>query len=180
MEEIWKDIEGFEGLYQVSNTGKVKSFAISKLHYWQNEHLMKPVLRNGYYYVYLCHKRENGIKRGKHYLVHRLVAKAFVDNPFPNEYKYVNHKDENKVNNNAHNLEWCDIKYNNSYGTCKLRRNIAHGRKIEQLSLDGVPIAMYYSLSIASEITGVYKRSINNCCNGVYKQAGGYKWRYVE
>jgi hypothetical protein len=179
MKEVWKDVEGFEGLYQVSNIGRIKSFVKSN-RYHDAERILNPTIRNGYKYVFLCNNRKNRTTKGKHYLVHRLVAKAFVINPKPDDFCYVNHKDENKLNNRFDNLEWCDIKYNNTYGTGSLRQSISLGRHVEQITSSGIPIARYYSLSIASELTGINKHSIERCCNNERKHAGGFAWRYVE
>ena len=114
MEEIWKDIKGFEGLYQVSNLGNIKSLDryMCRSH---NEGLTIkgkiriPQLVKGYYQIVLC---KDGINF--QYKVHRLVAEAFILNP--NNYPCINHKDENPVNNKVENLEWCTHKYNNNYG----------------------------------------------------------------
>lgn len=103
--EIWKDIEGYGGLYQVSNTGLVKRMYSKTYKY---PRLLKQSERSGYLCVDLS---KDGFSKTKS--VHRLVAEAFVSNP--QKYKIVNHKDENKKNNNADNLEWCDIKYNSLY-----------------------------------------------------------------
>ena len=102
--EIWKDCKGYEGKYQVSNFGRV----------WNanNQRYLKPwISKGGYYLVNLISK--NG--KIKHESIHRLVAIAFIDNPC--NYPQVNHKDEDKTNNRVDNLEWCDSKYNNNYGT---------------------------------------------------------------
>ncbi len=101
MEEIWKDIEGFEGEYMISNLGRVKSLK-------SNIILRQFEYRGGYLEVHL---RKPKIK--VHKKVHRLVAEAFLANP--NHYKEVNHKDENKQNNMVNNLEWCSRSYNNTY-----------------------------------------------------------------
>ena len=109
---IWKDIPGYEGLYQVSNTGQVRS-----LNYRQTgktKILKQHTDKNGYKKVGLS---KNG--KVKTYAVHRLVAKAFISNP--NNLPYVNHKDENPSNNAVWNLEWCDCSYNTSYGTSRER-----------------------------------------------------------
>ena len=104
MDEIWKDIENYNGDYQVSNLGRVKSFAIG-------ERILKPTDNGkGYLIVGLSCKAH----RKNHY-VHRLVAFAFIDNP--NEYSEINHKDENIQNNSYENLEWCSRKYNCNYGS---------------------------------------------------------------
>ena len=103
MEEIWKDIKGYEGLYQVSNIGRVRSL--------KND-ILKPFIckGDGHYYVGLY--REGICKR---YAVHRLVADTFIPNP--NNLLCVNHIDEVKTNNIVSNLEWCTYRYNNRYGT---------------------------------------------------------------
>ena len=115
--EIWKDIEGYEGLYQVSNTGKVKSFRGNK------EKILKAtVMPHNYRRVQLS---KDGKNRG--FFVHRLVAKAFIPNP--DNLPIINHKDEDPSNNNMENLEWCTYKYNSNYGTSKQR--ISRGNRKE-------------------------------------------------
>lgn len=122
MNEIWKDIKDFEGLYQVSNFGRVKSFS-------RGEHLLRLSGGRKYIQVILC-------KEGKTYarLVHRLVAEAFISNS--NNLPCINHKDENPKNNRADNLEWCSYQYNNVYNgrleKCKSKiSNTLKGRKRE-------------------------------------------------
>lgn len=114
MTEIWKDIVGYEGLYQVSNLGNVKRLKGYKGRgkgYIVEEHLIQPSINSrGYQNVVLC---KNG--KTKTFSMHRLVAIAFLDNS--DNLPQVNHKDENKLNNCVDNLEWCDSKYNNNYGT---------------------------------------------------------------
>lgn len=129
IEEIWRPIEGYEGLYEVSNTGKVRSLdryvknghSSYKLH--KGKVLSPAKDKNGYLKVNLSCNGKNNIIR-----VHRLVAQAFIEN-FDN-LPEINHKDEDKTNNNVTNLEWCDRKYNNNYGT-KIERqkktNIQNG-----------------------------------------------------
>ena len=102
-EEIFKDIEGYEGLYKVSNMGNVKS-----LKYGKERILKAGKNRGGYLYVFLY---KDG--KAKNYTVHKLVGNAFLSNP--QGYKELNHKDEDKTNNNADNLEWCSRSYNCSY-----------------------------------------------------------------
>lgn len=107
--EEWKDIKGYEGIYQISNKGRVKSLGNNKT---RKEKILKPKpANNGYIRVYLCRKGE----KPKPFLVHRLVAEHFILNP--DNLPVVNHKDENKLNNNVENLEWCSVEYNNKYGT---------------------------------------------------------------
>ena len=108
--EIWKDIDGYEGLYQVSNLGRVKS-----LHHNKEKILKGSYNSKGYYFVKLC---KNGIS--KSIFVHRLVAQEFIPNP--DNLPIVNHKDENPRNNNVDNLEWCTQKYNANYGTVRERQ----------------------------------------------------------
>ena len=114
MQEIWKDIEGYEGLYQVSNKGRVKSLKrkiCSNSNHKYNtlsEKLLKLSGGGKYIQVILCKDGKTSAK-----LVHRLVAQAFIPNP--NNLPCVNHKDENKKNNDVRNLEWCTYKYNNEY-----------------------------------------------------------------
>lgn len=114
MTEIWKDIVGYEGLYQVSNLGNVKRLKGYKGRgkgYIVEEHLIQPSINSrGYQNVVLC---KNG--KTKTFSMHRLVAIAFLDNS--NNLQQVNHKDEDKTNNCVYNLEWCDATYNNNYGT---------------------------------------------------------------
>ena len=105
MNEIYKDIQGYEGKYQISNLGNVYSLITNKI-------LKQRLTLDGYYQVDLY---KNGVK--KHLYIHRLVAQSFLDNP--KNYKIVNHKDENSMNNIVSNLEWCNSTYNNNYGNCK-------------------------------------------------------------
>ena len=106
MKEEWKDIEGYENEYQVSNLGRVKSL--------KSNIIMKQNL-NKKYNRYSIMLWKNG--KSKRFWVARLVAKAFVFNPNPDIFTQVNHKDEKKTNNNSDNLEWCTVEYNNTYGT---------------------------------------------------------------
>lgn len=118
--EEWRGIEGYEGMYQVSNLGRVKSLARVIIRSDGkpnpvNEKILKHGITKGYCSVVLC---KDGKK--KMYKVHRLVAMAFLSNP--HNLPEVNHKDENKKNNCVDNLEWCTPKYNTNYGTCSERR----------------------------------------------------------
>ena len=157
MQEIWKDITGYEGLYQVSNAGRIKSFRKSSRFRKPDEYILTPsVSNNGYCQVTLY----DGAERHK-FLVHRLVAISFIDNP--NNYSFINHKDENKLNNSADNLEWCTIAYNNSYGTGRFRSIITKSKAVEQYLPDGQFLAKYVCISVASEITGIPKSNIKSC-----------------
>jgi hypothetical protein len=125
MKEIWKDIEGYEGYYSISNYGNVKSLeriikskngVIRK----RKEMLLKPNIDKDGYYTITLTKNSNP----KTFKIHRLVGTAFIDNP--NNFPMINHKDENKQNNYFENLEWCDSKYNNNYGTIRERMSKSH------------------------------------------------------
>ena len=128
----------------------------------------------------------------KRYLVHRLVAMAFVPNP--NNYNRINHKDENKSNNDYRNLEWCTDKYNANYGTRNARSKnnrdwkkigIEHSRKVFQYTIDGKFVKEYPSVAIAAEENNFDKSNIRYCCightlHGKRHTAYGYKWAYEE
>lgn len=170
MTEIWKDIAGYEGIYQVSNTGKIKSFQRWKRAKSPDEYLLKQyVANNGYCQVTLY--RDGGKRK---FLVHRLVAEAFIPNP--NGYGYINHMDENKENNRADNLEWCTIQYNNAYGTARLRKMLTIGYPVEQRLSTGQLLATYVSVAVASEITGASHKDICACIRGQLNSAGGFAW----
>lgn len=169
MLEIWKDVKGYEGLYQVSNTGKVRS-----LNYRRTGEVreMKPCLMTtGYLVIWL---KKNG--RGKTFKVHRLVAEAFIPNP--ENLTQVNHKDECTTNNCVDNLEWCDGKYNCNYGTRIERMSRNHFKTILQFTLDGVLIKEWESRKSASETLGIKGCSISNNLAGRNRTAGGFKWAY--
>lgn len=179
MEEEWRDIKGYEGLYQVSNEGRVKSLERDAICgrggvYHFPERLLKPTANSvGYLQVYLC---KDG--KPKWYRVHRLVAQVFLPNP--DNLPEVNHKDENQHNNRLENLEWCTHKENCNYG----RRKVANQdktKKVAKYDLDGNLLAVYKSLSEAWRTHNVPKGGgIGNCCRGEQKQAYGYKWQYVS
>lgn len=173
MKEVWKDIQNYEGLYQVSNLGRIKSFRKSTKHRWEDEYILKPSLaNNGYCQVTLY---DNTVRHK--FLVHRLVAEAFLPNP--NGYPQVNHKDENPLNNAANNLEWCTAEYNNAYGTARVRITEAQSHPVEQLSVDGRVIAIYRSASIACQIIGVKKSSLGYALRKG-TNCKGYFWKYSE
>lgn len=167
--EEWRDIMGFIGVYQVSNYGRIRSCA--KAGYYK---IMKPhATTNGYLIVGLSN---NGIRR--HYSVHRIVAAAFIPNPY--DFPCVNHKDENKQNNRVENLEWCTILYNNMYSDRMERVQSKRRRPIIQYDLSGKPIAKYSCVREASEKTGISQNAIYTFCYGKYYKDSlrGYKWAF--
>lgn len=176
MGENWKDISGYEGLYQVSDMGRVKSIC-SHVRLQNGElmkkkpHILKPQNRCGYRCV-------NLFKDGSIHTVniHRLVAESFLPNP--HNYPVVNHKDENKTNNNVGNLEWCSHAYNLNYGTAERRRAISQGKVVLQLDKNGVLIKRHLTLMDAYRDTGVDYRNISLCCYHKRKTAGGYCWKF--
>lgn len=128
MEEKWKDIRGYEGIYQVSNLGNVKKIRfINNRCNFKKESIRKLNIRNGYYIIQLS---KNGSR--KSYQVHRLVAQAFISNP--ENKPFINHKDYNPLNNNVNNLEWCTQKENVNWSICnmKKRKNITHSNTNEK------------------------------------------------
>ena len=177
MREIWKDIEEFVGLYQVSNLGRVRSIERDEnghIHnYIRKGKILKPA--NGkYLFVSLC---KNGIK--KNYRIHRLVAETFLPNP--NGYKEVNHKSENTKDNRVINLEWCDRKYNNNYGSRTVRASKKRQKKVGQYDIsNGVLIKIYDSCKEAAIAVGGSNTNISACALGKRTSSYGYKWRYAS
>ena len=159
-EEEWRDIKGFEGLYQVSNWGNVRRIIGKK------ERIVKQSPNNqGYLRLTLC---KNNVKYPKR--VHRLVAEAFLPNP--DNLPEVNHKDECKTNNRVDNLEWCTAQYNHDY---------SQSIPIIQYSKDGVFIKVWKSMREAARELNIQQGHIGKCCKNLYgfKTAGGYIWRYA-
>lgn len=176
MIEIWKNIAGYESLYQVSNLGRVKSLGNDRT---RKEKILKPGKNKlGYLKVVLC--KEGKMKT---ITVHRLVAAAFVQNDslFNNE---INHIDENKENNCASNLEWCDRQYNANYGTAiermaKAQTNDTKRSKKVICIETGI---IYPSLNEVQRQLGFASTSISACCNKRYgyKTVGGLHWEWAE
>ena len=169
--EQWKSISGYEGLYEVSDLGRVKSLNYK---HTGTEKIMKMVKRiDGYLHVGLC---KDGHK--KQLLVHRLVAETFIPNPA--NLGTVNHKDENKTNNVVGNLEWMSMKDNTNYGTRNKRVAEALSKQIQMFDKStGELLATFPSINEAGRVTGTYQSNISTCCNGERKSAGGYVWRYA-
>lgn len=184
MEEIWKDICGYEGIYQVSNLGNVKS-----IHYrGTNEARNLTPKKNcrGYLWV----EMKSGSKH-RCALVHRLVAETFIANP--NGLPFINHKDEIKTNNAVENLEWCTASYNVRYSmnlhpdrsrAYEKRKSKAgvpykHRGEIVQYSKAGNKINTYPNVITVCNENNWRGSSIIECCNGKRKTAYGYIWRYA-
>ena len=183
--ENWKDIKGYEGFYQVSNLGRVRS--LERDVYFPNgtihrikEKILVPVLDNkGYQFVGL-HK--NG--KRKDMKVHRLVAMAFIPNP--ENKPMVNHKDENPLNNCVDNLEWCTAQYNANYGTrnermIQNRRSYKLGNHPKAKAVFCVELNKTFDCAKrAEEELGICVSSIRSACRGKRKTAGGFHWKYAN
>lgn len=155
-EEIWKEIKGFEGLYEVSTKGRVKNIKTGRI-------LTGGYTKNGYKIVYL---------KDKFYYVHRLVALAFLDNP--DNLPQVNHIDENKKNNDVKNLEWVTASQN--------QRHSAHQQscQVKQFTLDGELVKTWGSSKQIERETGYRQGNIIQCCKSKIRSAYGYRWEYAD
>ena len=174
--EEWRSIDGYEGLYQVSSLGRIKSCDRYESCYGgtrlRNGRILKTVKRkDGYIQVVLC-------KEGKptHFLVHRLVWEAF-NGKIP-EGMQINHIDEDKSNNTIKNLNLMTPKENINWGTCIERSSKKHSKPIIQLDLEANFIAEHESIMDAERKLGICNQSIAACCKGKQKTAGGYIFRY--
>ena len=162
--EQWKEIEGYESYY-ISSEGKVKN---------KNGKIMKPVINNsGYYSIGLYNKAH----KRKFFLVHRLVALAFIPNSDP-EKNQVNHKSEIKTDNKINNLEWCTAKYNTNYGTRNERASKHFYKKVlcietGEIFESAVSAAKYCNFNIFT---------ISNAANPNHKTktAAGFHWQYIN
>lgn len=190
--EIWKDIKGFEGLYQISNYGNIKSLERTFEYIGKNQFgefktikkhkemiIKQSINGNGYYQV--CLRKEN-IK--KNLLVHRLIAEAFIDNP--DNKPTINHIDGNRLNNSINNLEWATmleqqihrvyyLGHKNIIGEkCRNARIQQQKRKVKRS--DGI---IFDSIKEAANGNESLRKNINKCVRGHQKTAGGYSWQYV-
>lgn len=190
VKEIWKDVPGYEEIYQVSNMGKVRSKdRLDNLGKKIKGRELRPFLTNGYPQVSL---HRNG-KRKKTY-VHRLVAEVFIENE--SGLPVVNHKNEIKTDSRAENLEWCSDKYNKGYGTIPVRASArmkgrtvslntrkklseSHKKQIIRERVSDGEIKHYSSIGEA-EKDGFTRSRIGDCLNGRVKQYRGYFWRTAE
>jgi hypothetical protein len=198
---MWKDIENTNGFYSVSEDGLVKSNDRVIFNKGSNAYnkisgkILNQYKNNkGYLYVDLCIDGKS-----KHFLVHRLIAEAFIDNP--EKYPIINHKDNNPLNNRVENLEWCTYAYNNQYRAKQNRNNYSEKckkvreqpsvwlyRSVKQYDLNSNIIQTFNSLTQATNwlIENNYtsnknaKSNIIACCTNKAKTAYGFIWRYVE
>lgn len=157
MEEIWKDIAWYEGFYQISSYGRVKS--LNYKHTGKEKILRPGKSKRGYLFVILYKEG-----KGKLVLIHRLVAQSFIPNQ--ENLPQINHKDEIKTNNCVENLEWCTCQYNIDYSKSK---------KVLCIETNQV----YKSIHEIERETGICYQNVFKCCIGKRKTAGGYHWKYV-
>jgi len=178
--ESWKNIKGYEGLYKVSNMGRVKSLerTVTRkngIKQTIRERILKPSTdKDGYLLVSLC----NGSGKVKTFKVHRLVCEAFYENP--KKKPCVNHIDENKTNNVASNLEWCTYEENNNHGTRNARSAEAQRKSVGQYTRDGKLIKVWQSTHEVERQLGFNQGFISLAARGKYKTAYGYVWKYVK
>ena len=177
--EIWKDVKDYEGYYQVSNLGRVKSLSRKKGSVDKGFYISKEIIRKqikdmaGYPRVELS--KENNKKL---WAVHRLVAIAFIPNPL--NLPFVNHKDETRDNNNVNNLEWCTCEYNNNYGNRNKKQSLTKGKRVYQYTLEMKLVKKWISIAECGRNDFCHS-SVRDCCRGktktnIYK---GYIWSYT-
>lgn len=177
MQEIWKDIPYYEGLYQASTWGRVKSL---NYHRENREKILTPARDKDGYLLILLYKDGKRVSRR----LHKIIAETFK----PDKTNFlslihedrdkvsldslvINHRDEDKTNNNIDNLEWCTVGYNNSYSKSK---------KVKQYDLQGNLINVWKSPAEVERVLKYFATNIGACCKGKYKQAYGYKWKYAD
>lgn len=178
MDEIWVDVKGYEGYYQVSNKGRVRS--LDRIVIGRHG---KPVAVPGCILKgEMCkgYRRVNLAKDGKvkHMQVHRLVALNFLPNP--DDLPIINHKDENRTNNQLGNLEWCTYEYNNTYGSCLTRKGASRSRSVRSIDPEtGLTVKEYPSFKEAAKDVGGSHTNISTCCKKRRWKAYGYYWAYI-
>lgn len=181
MIEEWRDIRDYEGIYQISNFGRLRSLdreiCITEksgraYKYLKRGRIISPGICRGYLNTTLC----NGDMRKTQY-VHRLVASAFLPNP--ENLPEINHKDRNPLNNRVENLEWCSRYYNTHYDGAIERQHATIRKKVRQRTLDGKIVAEFPSVCDASKQTGVHKSLIAKVANGMFKQGKSFIWEFI-
>lgn len=185
--EEWRDVVGYEGLYQVSNMGRVKSLERQSSTFCQkgtmctysvNEKICKQHTVGGYLMVHLSNNNKKKLVR-----VHRLVAMSFMPNP--NNYPQINHINENKTDNTLGNIEWCTCKQNNNHGTRNKRMSSTQrndkkkSKRVLQYSLNGELVKEWESICDAGR-AGYNRQGVSRVCRGMknYNTSGGYIWKF--
>ena len=171
MDEVWKDIEHYKGIYQVSNRGRVRSLdRQSNGRFYYGKVLTNRIRADGYVDVMLSVNRSQ--YRPK---IHTLVAKAFIDNP--NQYSEVNHKDECKSNNAVSNLEWCSRQYNNQYKGLLSRKGSTQAKRIAVINRDSKET--FNSIRKAAKYLGISPNCIYSCLRKKQETTHGFKFEII-
>ena len=190
MEEIWKWIDGYENMYQVSNLGRVRSVdryvycevSPNKLQHIYGKVLKQGTNHKGYQIVYLS---KDG--KQKTITVHRLVALTFIENPL--NLPQVNHIDGDKTNNNVSNLEWCDNSYNQIHAHKtglfpKYEDTVGWGRPARQVAMLDFDtkevLRTFETLASVKRETGINQFNVRSVCLGLRNHAGGYDWKFIN
>lgn len=175
--EVWVNIKGYEGLYEISNLGRIRTIPRERYNgfgkHWVDSIIRKPQMSNKGYHILRLTK--DGVT--KNYRVHRLVAQHFIPNP--NNYKIINHINEIKTDNRVENLEWCTQQYNLEYGNTRLRQSIGQSIPVVKCDKNGNIIKKYDSM-ISVKDDGFNNGCVGMCCSGERQSHGGYKWRYAD
>lgn len=176
--EVWKDVLGYEGQYQVSNIGNV--YSVERRDSRGNKcggFTLKPAITSVGYLQVKLHK--NGV--GEHKYVHRVVAEAFVPNQ--NNYLEINHKDENKANNHVENLEWCTREYNMNYGERTEKVSQKLSKKVRAVNVETGEVVIFSS-TVEARSKGYAIGAVSEACRGIYYTTGhlykGHRWSYTE
>ena len=182
--ELWRDIKDYKDLYQGSNLGRVRSLdrwvkcPNGSVRFYKGRILKPGTNKDGYLQIDLCKNNKS-----KTFRVNRLVAEAFLEIPEElrhlkgTRYLQVNHKDEDKTNNNVENLEWCSAKYNTNYGTAIKRRSLKKKKSILQYTMKGEFVKEWDSIAECGR-NGFHQGNVAACCQGKRKSHHKFIWRY--
>lgn len=180
MEEIWKDVVGYEGYYQVSNLGNVRSIdryvkgnGLTAEKQLKKGKMLKQFLKQGAWSVTL---RKEGTYKFRY--TYRLVAEAFIPNP--NNLPLINHIDEDRTNPRVDNLEWCDYSYNITYNEASKRAGKSRNKKVIQYDKEMNEIARYDSVGDAAKAVGAHQQNISQSCSGKQGPCRGFIWKYAN